>query len=141
MENHYFDAQGIYTGSAAANPGSAPPLNALRTPPPKKTGCWPVVNAEGTGWDLIEDQRGREGFVDGRPVRMDRLGPLPPGWTDQPPPARLHLLTRSGVYHREGCRHAARAGGEWLMPEAIAAAQPAARPCLRCRPPGPGEDA
>lgn len=133
MENHYFDAEGIYLGSAAANPGSVPPRNALRTPPPEKPGWWPVVDAEGTGWNLREDHRGKRGFVAGRLVCVEQLGPLPEGWMEEGTAAR-YFVSRSGVYHREGCRHAARGNGEWLAPDAVLTARPGARPCLQCRP-------
>lgn len=48
-------------------------------------------------------------------------------------------LTRSGVYHAEGCLHT-RAAGEWLEREEILRRSPAARPCSRCLP-SPGEGA
>lgn len=83
--NHYFDAQGLYSGSAPANPGSAAPANALRVPPSEKTGFWPAVNAAGDGWDLREDHRGRRGWVRGEPAVVAEVGPLPDGWSDARP--------------------------------------------------------
>ncbi len=142
MENHYFDAAGVYTGSAPANPGSGAPRDALRTPPPRQAGHWPVLNPAGDGWELREDHRGEEGFVDGAPYRIEALGPPPPGWSRTPPDeAERFFLTRTGVYHRADCRHAATAAGGWLDLAALAARERPARPCARCRPPAPEEQA
>lgn len=87
MENHYFDERGTYTASAPANPGSEAPDNALRVAPPRRDGHWPVLNAAGDGWDLAEDHRGRAGWLNGERRIIDALGPLPEGWSDEPPPA------------------------------------------------------
>ena len=84
MENHYFDENGIYTGSAPAYPGTVPPDNALRDAPPRKDGHWPVRDVGGTGWILVEDHRGREGWLNGRPAMIAAPGPLPEGWKDTP---------------------------------------------------------
>ncbi len=138
MENHYFDAAGIYTGSAPANPGSTAPQNALRLAPPARSGHWPVLNSAGDGWELREDHRGDEGFINGVPARVESLGPLPPGWSGAPPagPER-YFLTRTGAYHRASC-HCVGAAGEWLALADIAGRNPSARPCGRCRPPAAG---
>ncbi|MCC8190787.1 MAG: hypothetical protein LIP77_09180 [Planctomycetes bacterium] len=87
MDNHYFDASGVYLGSAAANPGSLPPANATRTPPPERAGFWPVRRPDGDGWELREDNRGRRGWTGSGPVVVRDLGPLPPDWMDEPPEA------------------------------------------------------
>lgn len=85
--NHYFDAEGVYVGSAPANPGADRPANALRAAPPRRDGQWPALNAAGDGWLLLEDHRGRAGWFDGEPAIIDTLGPLPKGWSDSPPSA------------------------------------------------------
>ena len=85
MNNHYFDTNGVYTHSAPANPGSLPPSNALRLEPPRKEGWWPVRDASGAGWELVEDHRGKTGWHGGEPVVIAQPGPLPEGWSDNPP--------------------------------------------------------
>ena len=87
MENHYYDASGIYTRSAPANPGSLCPVNALRTQPPRREGHWPVLAPAGEGWELTPDHRGRKGWVHGCPTTIVRLGPLPEDWSDTAPVA------------------------------------------------------
>lgn len=56
--------------------------------PPKKipAGCCAVINADCSGWDYPENHIGREGYVSGVPTRIELYGPLPDGWSDQPPP-------------------------------------------------------
>lgn len=178
MENHYFDADGVYTASAPANPGTLPPTNAIRVVPPKRPGHWPVLNAAGNGWELLEDHRGEKGRLNGAHCEITALGPLPSGWNaesdPESPPALAndvseaiecgresdagntettgeapaphgeqenqetregtvvqYYLTRSGIYHVQGCPHT-RAVGTWLSLEDIRAKNAAARPCGRC---------
>lgn len=84
MENHYHDEHGVYTVSLPAGPDTLPPTNALRVPPPVRSGFWPVVNAAGDGWDLREDHRGRRGWLAGVETEIAELGPLPDDWRDAP---------------------------------------------------------
>ena len=85
MTNYYFDTKGIYTSSAAATEGTNPPDNALRIEPEIIDGFWAKLNEAKDGWMLVEDYRGREGFVNGEPYKIVDLGPLPEGWTDEKP--------------------------------------------------------
>lgn len=142
MENYYFDADGLFSGSASAQPGTIAPENAVRVPPPEKPGFWPVIRPERDGWDLLEDHRGRKGWLNGRAASIAKPGPLPAGWSDSPPDAGDDLperfyLTRGGTFHRAGCSHT-KAVGRWLAPDEIRAAKPSAKPCARCRPGGAG---
>ena len=86
--NHYWNWQHPlkpYTTSQPANPGSFPPDNASRTEPPEPgEGEWPAWG--GQGWILVEDHRGKKGWVDGSPYEVKDFGPLPDGWTDEQPP-------------------------------------------------------
>ena len=88
MNNYYFDENGVFTGSAPANSGTLPPANALRDAPPETPGRWPVLNAAGDGWETLEDNRGKKGWLGGMAVEMTALGPLPDGWSDTPPEPR-----------------------------------------------------
>ena len=84
--NYYFAENGEYLSSAPANAGSMPPQNAVRTAPTFKDGFWPVRGNEGDEWVLVEDHRGKTGWVSGTPTRIDALGPLPENWQDDQPP-------------------------------------------------------
>lgn len=85
--NHYFDTAHPlrpYTHSMPANPGTVPPANALRgDKPTAKDGFWPC--AQEGGWVNMEDHRGRQGWVDGEPVSITVLGPLPGRWREESP--------------------------------------------------------
>lgn len=114
MDNHYYNANGLYTGSAPAHEGSLPPANATRTPPPPpRPGLLPVWNGE--TWDLVEDPGAR------------------PEPSPQPEAARF-FLTASGTYHREGCRYTKSLGG-WFSLGEIRERKPGAKACAGCRPP------
>jgi hypothetical protein len=85
--NYYYDDTNPlkpFTHEAMANPGSLPPKNAIRTAPAFAEGKWPVF--ENGGWTLIDDRRGQEGYLNGQPYKIEKLGPVPDGWTDTPPP-------------------------------------------------------
>lgn len=86
MENHYFDENGVYIGSAPVGGEEFPPLNAIRVAPPERVGFCPVLNAERDGWDMVEDHRGEEGFLDCNWMKIAAVGPLPEGWSATPPP-------------------------------------------------------
>ncbi len=50
-KNHYFDGDGVYLSSSYANPGTTPPANAVRTPPPAfGEGFRPVWDRERGAW-------------------------------------------------------------------------------------------
>ena len=86
MTNYYFDKNGIYESSAPATKGTNPPDNAIRVSPPEHDkGLCPVLNANRDGWTLVEDHRGKEGYVNGQATKIEDVGPLPQGWTDEEP--------------------------------------------------------
>ena len=112
MQNHYFDITHPlqpYTHSLAAMPGTVAPVNALRgEKPTAKTGFWP---AEKNGkWEDIEDHRGMEGYLNGQPHTIEEYGPLPNGWSDNPPP----LTTEELFDHLRGQRGARISAVLWL---------------------------
>lgn len=115
MTNHYFDEHGFYSGSAPANPGSEPPVNALRVAPPVREGFRAALNDARDGWELVA--------ADAAPALIAA-------------DAR-YFLNRTGKYHAEGCRHA-RGKGEWLRLVDIHLLRPTASPCARCAPPRAG---
>ena len=102
MQNHYFDKNNPfrpYTNTLDATAGTVPPDNALRVAlpfafkdgipqkenvPDEYKGLWPCEK-DGT-WVLIPDFRGKQGYLDGQPHEIDDFGPLPDGWSADPPP-------------------------------------------------------
>lgn len=96
LTNHYFDDTHPlrpYTHSAPASPGTLPPANALRGEMPVARPGYHPAEANG-GWTQIEDHRGMEGYLDGEPHTIKDFGPLPEGWSaDPPPPAPEDQLT------------------------------------------------
>lgn len=106
MHNHYFDVNGAYVMSTEAYDWAICPPDALRIPLPDPVpeGFWPVVNQTRDGWDMVEDHRGEEGYIDGEPVRIAALGPLPEGWTTDtpiPPDTRTQVEKRRAAYMAE----------------------------------------
>ena len=87
MYNHYFDENRVYQCSVPAYPDTVPSPDCLRSGKELAIpdGYWPVLNAAGDGWVMTVDHRGKEGWVDGKAVRIDAVGPLPEGWSEEPP--------------------------------------------------------
>ncbi|EQC00319.1 tail fiber assembly protein [Photorhabdus temperata] len=92
MINYYFDNTKLhrpFIGSADANPGSEPPVNALRIQPPFKDGFWPC---EKSGqWELVENKRGVTIYdiVSGQ-SQKNREVIIPDGFTEQLRPSQYH---------------------------------------------------
>lgn len=87
MFNHYFDENGVYELTTEAYPGTVPAPNCIRTETQLSIpdGYWPVTNSARTGFDLVEDHRGREGWANGEHTKINTVGPLPADWSDTPP--------------------------------------------------------
>ena len=46
-------------------------------------------------WEQVEDHRGQEGYVNGEKVTIREVGPLPDGWSTEPPaPTTKELFVR-----------------------------------------------
>lgn len=82
---YQYDASGYFAGEV--DDYGLLPNNATHTPPELKDGSIPRWN--GTAWEQVEDHKGKEGFVDGKPYTIKEYGPLPEGWSDTPPPPTL----------------------------------------------------
>ncbi len=91
--NHYFDPADPlhpYTHSLPASPGTLPPPNALRGEMrPAPAGLWPCE--KDGAWEMQEDHRGKQGWIDGEPATVNQVGPLPAGWSDAPPAPKYTL--------------------------------------------------
>ena len=86
--NHYFDDTHPlrpYTHSAPASPGTMPPANALRGEAPTASPGFHPAEKNGV-WTQIEDHRGAEGYLNEEPYSIKDFGPLPEGWSIDPPP-------------------------------------------------------
>ena len=87
MQNHYFDPNHPlreYLFSVPANADTDPPLDCLRVEPEKRDGQWPG-EMDGA-WTYFESHRGKKGWLNGVPHTITEHGPLPEGWSDEPPP-------------------------------------------------------
>ena len=84
-KTYQYTADGYYAG--AAEDYGLLPNNATYTAPTIRDGHIPRWN--GTAWEQVENHKGREGYVDGRPHTVQSYGPLPTGWSDTPPEPTL----------------------------------------------------
>ncbi len=80
------DVAGYYAGETD-DYGGPMPHNCVAVKPRAKAGYIPRWTGE--AWEQVEDQRGREGWLNGRPHKITEFGPLPEGWSDTPPPPSL----------------------------------------------------
>lgn len=91
MQVHRFHpASGAYQGSGPARPDPLAPGDWLvpahattQAPPAAPQGLAAVWQDE--AWALVEDHRGRQGWLDGQPMTITDFGPLPGGWSDAAP--------------------------------------------------------
>ncbi len=63
------------------------PNNATHSKPTFQTGHIPRWS--GTTWEQVENHKGKQGYVDGKPFTIIEYGPLPEGWSDTPPPPTI----------------------------------------------------
>ena len=117
--NYYYDQSHPlkpFTSFAMANPGTYPPNNAVRVPPPEAgQGLWPVWDAAAGLWDTVQDHRGEKGYLNGQGHEIKDLGPYPDGWSTTPPPLtaeetkrrqKAELLARLDALDRQSARPA-----------------------------------
>lgn len=65
--------------------GVIPDGYTLQPPPEPGSGFSLQYDHQADTWALVEDHRGESGYVNGEYVTIDGLGPLPEGWTLEPP--------------------------------------------------------
>jgi hypothetical protein len=91
MVIYHFDREtGEYLCSGVAR---VDPLEKLPVVPAHSTSAAPPAVREGEAavwvddgwWTIVEDHRGESGYLDGEPITVSDLGPLPDGWSDTPP--------------------------------------------------------
>lgn len=81
VKAYQYDASGYFAGEVEDY--GLLPNNATYTLPKLQDGYIPHWN--GNAWDLIENHKGKQGYVDGQPYTVKDYGPLPTGWSDTPP--------------------------------------------------------
>jgi hypothetical protein len=86
MANAYqYDASGYFAGEVEDY--GLLPNNATNAAPEIQAGYIP--HWTGTAWEQVEDHKGLEGYLNGKPYTIKDYGPLPEGWSDTPPPPTL----------------------------------------------------
>jgi hypothetical protein len=80
---YQYDAQGYFVGGAD-DYGGPLPNNSTRVFPIVNVGYIPRWNGE--AWEQVENHKGKQGYLDGKPHTVTDYGPLPAGWSDDPPP-------------------------------------------------------
>ncbi len=83
---YQYDASG-YFADEIDDYGGPLPNNATRTAPQHQDGYIPRWT--GTAWEQVEDHKGEEGYVGGKPHTIKEYGPYPDGWSTTPPPPTL----------------------------------------------------
>lgn len=83
---YQYDASGYFVGEVE-DYGGPLPNNSTRTVPEVRNGYIP--HWTGTAWEQVENHKGREGYMDGKPFTIKTYGPLPDGWSDTPPEPTL----------------------------------------------------
>ena len=91
---YQYDASGYFAGESD-DYGGPLPNNSTRTAPKLQEGHIPRWT--GKKWEQVEDHRGRQGYVDGKPYTVKEPGPLPEGWSDDPPPPTQQELDKRRI--------------------------------------------
>lgn len=81
---YQYDASGYFVGEVE-DYGGPLPNNATRKAPQEQDGHIPRWTGE--AWEQVENHKGEQGYVDGKPCEIKEYGPYPGGWSDSPPPA------------------------------------------------------
>lgn len=92
MANCYqYTADGYYAGEIEDY--GLLPNNATYTAPKFQEGYIP--HWDGKKWVPVEDHKGKEGYMDGKPHTIKEYGPLPEGWSAAPPPPTVEEVRAS----------------------------------------------
>ena len=82
---YQYTADGYYAGEIEDY--GLLPNNATRTAPTVVDGK--VPRWTGSKWEQVEDHKGKSGYVNGQPHTINAYGPLPEGWSTEPPAPTL----------------------------------------------------
>jgi len=104
----YHPTTGEYMGETVASPSPLEPgkylhpANTTEVEPPGADECEAAV-WNGENWHVVDDFRGRKGYINGIETVIKTLGPLPDGWSDEPPeptPEEKEAERKAGIYAR-----------------------------------------
>ncbi len=96
MECYQYTADGYYFSTD--DDYGLLPNNATYVAPNFKDGFIPRWT--GDAWELIENHKERQGYVNGEPFVVHEYGPLPEGWSDEPPEVDSMATRRDEIYAR-----------------------------------------
>jgi hypothetical protein len=82
--HYYYNESGEFSGFEFLPDDSSAPLASTLISPEFMDGFRPVWDGE--QWVNQEDHRGHGGYIDGQYTKITELGPLPEGWSTNPPP-------------------------------------------------------
>lgn len=86
MKVYQYDNNGYYIGETTAykiNGTVSMPHNTTAVAPEIKEGFIPKWNDE--AWEQVENHKGETGYVNGVYTEIKYFGPLPEGWSNEPP--------------------------------------------------------
>lgn len=92
-------ASGEYLGPLEVYDGFLPNGATWETPPAAKEGH--ALFFKDGKWKQVEDHRGQEGYVDGQRTTIREVGPLPKGWSTEPPAPTPEELWQSLRHQRD----------------------------------------
>lgn len=87
---YQYDMHGYYAGKIEDH--GLLPNNATSTMPEQQEGYIPRWN--GAAWEQVENHRGEEGWLDGKPHKIGSYGPYPDGWSATEPEKSQEELLR-----------------------------------------------
>ena len=82
--------------------GGSLPHNCVAVEPERKAGFIPRWNPGAGAWEQVEDHKGEEGYLDGKPHEIKEYGPLPEGFTAEPPPPTFDELRERKIAAIDG---------------------------------------
>jgi len=80
---YQYDMNGYFVGETD-DYGGPLPNNSTKTAPEQEDGYIPKWTGE--VWVYVENHKGEQGYLDGKPHTITEYGPRPSGWSADPPP-------------------------------------------------------
>ena len=82
---YQYTARGYFAGPIF-DPDGFMPNNSTRTAPPEaQEGFIAKYDKETDSWSLVENHKGEEGYLEGKPYTIQDFGPVPVGFSKNPP--------------------------------------------------------
>jgi hypothetical protein len=86
---YQYDSAGYFAGTSEDY--GLLPNNATHTPAPEAQEGY-IARWTGTAWEQVENHKGEQGYLDGKPHTINAYGPYPAGWSVTPPSPTLEEL-------------------------------------------------